>query len=1535
MSTSSDTGIHGRFDALAREFSERYRRGGADNLNDGADPRPEMPSEVYKACPERTEVERIEESGHKAGYPAGPSPEAPILRRVGDYRILREVGRGGMGVVYEAEQVSLGRRVALKVIPRHRAGDQKALERFRREARAAARLHHTNIVPVFETGQDGDVVYYAMQFIHGQGLDTIIEQIAGIRQREKSAVGVVAPFESSTSRLPYYRGVALIGHQAAGGLAFAHARGVLHRDIKPSNLLLDTAGVVWITDFGLAKSKDESLTRTGDILGTIRYMAPERFRGEGDARADVYALGLTLYELLTLRPAFGSFDCPVLIELIKDVDPIRPRLIDGQIPRDLETVVLKAIDKDPNRRYPSAEALAEDLRRFLDDEPVRARRISARERLWRSCRRSPIVAGLVGITTALLMVLAVGSTVAAIRINAERIRADSKASGELSARRIAEVAQASAERAARQSRSRLVRLFINTGSSASGLGDYQSALLWYLRAWEADWPDPIRERNHRQRLAATIARSPQLLGLCVHTAPVLDARFDASGRRVLTRTNEAQAYLWDPLQGAMTTSPLRHGSRVLHGEFSPDGSRVVTCSADRSARVWDASTGAPVSPSLEHPDVVRWATFSPVGQTVVTACGDGRVRFWEPPYASASQVTITCPASVLCVVMHPDGNSVLTADASEHARVWDVSTAAPKSPPIPHRMVPGNPLDQLELAPAFSQDGNLVIAARDGLISLWDRSKGVTNQRDLGYPINRAELDSRGSRILVVGKGTNAYVLDGVKPGLPTIRQIPHPREVQQGTFHADGERIVTSSSSGVIHLWGSASNNELIAPILNFENVTQLRFSPDGRFLLTASLDGTARVWQLDDRSFVPRSYKLDCGAADEMSAIPLGPGQRLVFSPDARRVALIEASGVARIVDEEGPEAPGILLDLGDAVRFALFSGDGRRIVTAGRSWARVFATDTGNPVGPAIALERPFLAVGALEGATPPPFVLHQLTVGLSRDGRRLAAIDTAEQIRVYDVESGSVLHGPIAPLSAAEAAPEFVETAAAAPEVRRLLGCRLSGDGRWLAVATNYGRGGVVRLLDIDTGRSREFVSPHGYVNSTNLSDDGSRLLLASSDTTVRTWYTATGLPVGPPLHHRSFSRLAAFSADGRSVAAFVADGSLCVWDCESGDLLIPRFPAGVRAPRWLWFSRDGRRIVAQSSAGLCYKWDLPGLSLPQAQIVDLVQLLTASEIDASDGIARLNPSTLGSRSEQFRVAWRAWRAAAIADGEPVRDDHPGTRTWALPLLDSLLFQLQAAECIGRKDWSPAMVLLGRAIAKAPGDYRPLQTRGDLYARTRRYDKALASFERAIALDPRYDHSSWYRAAALAAFLGAVDRYDQICRQMQARFASSDDPTVAGATLQACMLRPETRELGDALQPGVDAALARASSRGSVPASSWTSLALADHRAAMSDRALARIALAKRSAGYASDGPLQALTLAVEAACLNSLGRSDAARAALEQAGLILKPVFSEAASATTLGSNWSDWLIAQVIYLEAQAALAAESDLPADPFTQRL
>ena len=347
----------------------------------------------------------------RTGTPPAPQlsvPQVPPpLQQLGDYRILRELGRGGMGVVYEAEQQSLQRRVALKVLPLHASFDQVALERFRREARSAALLHHTNIVPIFEIGEAGDVCYYAMQFIAGRGFDAVIQSLRAANTSEELPL----PRRGTAE---FYSAVARLGRQISDALAYAHARGIVHRDIKPSNLLLDAVGAAWITDFGLAKQLDDKLTEPGDVLGTLRYMPPERFHGDGDGRSDVYSLGLTLYELLTLQPAYPSIEHPRLMEQVTRHDPPRPRRIDPRIPKDLETIVLKAMDKDPQRRYAHAEAMSEDLHRFLMDEPILARPVGVIGRGWRWAKRHPAVAGLSAAVVLLVLTVAFGATFAAI-----------------------------------------------------------------------------------------------------------------------------------------------------------------------------------------------------------------------------------------------------------------------------------------------------------------------------------------------------------------------------------------------------------------------------------------------------------------------------------------------------------------------------------------------------------------------------------------------------------------------------------------------------------------------------------------------------------------------------------------------------------------------------------------------------------------------------------------------------------------------------------------------------------------------------------------------------------------------------------------------------------------------------------------------------------------------------------------------------------------------------------------------------------------
>jgi eukaryotic-like serine/threonine-protein kinase len=460
QSTEGDDG-RDEVETLADEFMTRRRRGETPSLEEFAARCPERADEIRELFPAIAAMERF-----KPGPPSSrPRPVGGTTReRLGDYRLIREIGRGGMGVVYEAEQESLGRRVAVKVLPGMAWADDLPMQRFLREAKTAGSLQHGNIVPVFDVGREDDLHYYVMALIQGVGLDRVILELrerkiaesdgsdrapedvislarslidehggpasagsGGSANRTVSSgppgsgpespsggpqVAAGAPEDRPAwgrdAGLRFWRSVAEVGIQVASALGHAHEQGVLHRDIKPANLLVDSKGVVWVTDFGLAKAMgQDDLSRTGDLIGTLRYMAPERFHGKSDGRSDVYSLGLTLYELVTLRPAHEAPERAELLKKIAEAEPARLREINPEIPRDLETIILKAIAADPAHRYRSAAELAEDLARFVEGRSILARRASGPERLTRWIARNPAMAALAGISIVLAVVAAI------------------------------------------------------------------------------------------------------------------------------------------------------------------------------------------------------------------------------------------------------------------------------------------------------------------------------------------------------------------------------------------------------------------------------------------------------------------------------------------------------------------------------------------------------------------------------------------------------------------------------------------------------------------------------------------------------------------------------------------------------------------------------------------------------------------------------------------------------------------------------------------------------------------------------------------------------------------------------------------------------------------------------------------------------------------------------------------------------------------------------------------------------------------------
>jgi serine/threonine protein kinase len=568
MLPNNDVDRDARLNAVLLECLEALQQGRGVDRRGLAEQHPEFAAELREFFALREQIDRLAAplreaalSGVAVGSPTpDPQPSPPVpapsvtasgeLGSIGEFQLLREIGRGGMGVVYEAHQTSLNRRVALKVLPFAAALDPKQLQRFQNEAQAAARLHHTNIVPVFAVGAERGVHYYAMQLIEGQSLAALIEEL---RQRERVApdelpptsgataaaverapassdgTGPYSPFGSvaearaaqttsphaaaistdrSTHRSSYFRRVAQLGLKAAEALEHAHQAGVVHRDVKPANLLVDVRGTLWITDFGLAMFQSGAgLTMTGELLGTLRYMSPEQAwarRGDVDHRTDIYSLGITLYELLTLRPVFEGNDRRELLYQIAHEEPREPRRVDRTIPVELETIVLKAIAKRPAERYATAQDMADDLQRFLDDKPILARRPSLRERSVKWARRHRSV---VYSAAALMVVVMIGSVVSTVLIAREH--AETKAAYERERQKAKEAAEhrARAEANFLQARN-AVDFFVQVSAEdLAGRPEWQPVRLKLLEAALEYYRQFIDQHGDDPALQAELVRS--------------------------------------------------------------------------------------------------------------------------------------------------------------------------------------------------------------------------------------------------------------------------------------------------------------------------------------------------------------------------------------------------------------------------------------------------------------------------------------------------------------------------------------------------------------------------------------------------------------------------------------------------------------------------------------------------------------------------------------------------------------------------------------------------------------------------------------------------------------------------------------------------------------------------------------------------------------------------------------------------------------------------------------------------------------------
>jgi serine/threonine protein kinase/WD40 repeat protein/Tfp pilus assembly protein PilF len=1097
---------------LAEEFLARYRRGERPSLSEYTRKYPELAELIGEYFPAMILIEQFGSIASEAGEPnKSQGKHKKIPEQLGEYHILRELGRGGMGIVYEAVQETLGRHVALKVLPFHGFLNRTPLERFRREARAAARLHHTNIVPVFGVGEYNGIHYYAMQFIHGQGLDEVIREVRRLRAgREISGTperggktGVPAAVAESlvagrfstsgSSNAPatasvlaasdgrnqevstslstsqsglsnqsqgqYFRSVAQIGVQVAEALEYAHREGILHRDIKPSNLLLDTSGRAWVTDFGLAKVEDwEELTNTGDVVGTMRYMAPERFQAQADPRSDVYGLGITLYEMLTLRPAFEDSNRARLMERIAHHEPPRPRKLDRRIPRDLETVVLKATAKEPGRRYATAAALAEDLRSFLADRPVRARPAPLRERGWRWCRRNPAWATLIFSVVLLGLVIVLISFQAALWLREEAFRAkqaeheaklklwQSKRDHARAARLSRQVGQrirslqvvAEAADLARElnlPEKRFLELR-NEAIACLALPDLRVAREW--DGWPAganavDFDGKLqryarvdREGVISVRRVADDAELCRLSGLRGMGSVLL-----SSNGEFLMQESGHQLRLWK-LTGPEPTLLLQ-AQNCTAWRFSPDSRQFGVGSADGRVSLYALPSGQQTG-SLEVSAPPGSLAFHPRHRQLAIAFHTGvQIRDLDTNklLAEFSQERDPWPF----VAWHPNGK-MLASFCAETITLWDIPTQ--------------KQLAKLEglghgVSFAFNHRGNVLAGVGwDRILRLWDpHTAKLLFQTRADAVTPRFSPDDRLLAGEMLGHKLRIWEVF-TSGGYQTLARDPNSGRAAHYTssISPDGRLLAVGMYDG-FGFWDLWSRKEL--PLVKVKGSTHVLFE---RAALLANAKAGLLRWPV--RADASSGGWLRVGPPERL-AVPGSPLQ-LAQSADGRVTACPQPWG-AYVVLAERPQQP-IKLWPHDDVRYIAVSPDGRWVATGSHGPSevvKVWEAATGKHVAD--------LATGG--GAY----------VAFSPDDKYLAT--GGDALRVWEAGSWH----------------ERLRFA-----TRHLMGLAFSPNSQLLAYETGYG---VIRLVDPDTGREfAQLEDPDGScAGFMTFSPDGSQLVVS--------------------------------------------------------------------------------------------------------------------------------------------------------------------------------------------------------------------------------------------------------------------------------------------------------------------------------------------------------------------------------------------------------------------------------------------------------
>lgn len=1115
--------------------------------------------------------------------------EAPLpkLESFGDYVDLKQLARGGMGIVYEARQVSLNRKVALKMLLGGRLARDADLRRFRSEAEAAARLDHPNIVPIYEVGERDGLPFFSMKLIEGRTLT----------ERLSDTDAPVSPREA-----------AQLVSKVARAMHYAHEHGILHRDVKPSNILLDAHGEPYITDFGLAKVEGGSsdLTLSNTVIGTPAYMSPEQAAGKSrelTTVSDLYSLGAVLYELLAGRPPFQGTTAIETLQQVTQSEPRPPSFWNPFVDVDLQTICLKCLEKEPHRRYASALGLAEDLDRWSRHEPILARPSTPWELLSKWIRRHPWMAAFIAsVAMAVVLIISISATLGM---------------------RIAEESE--------KNRRQVVRLNVAEGNRLTLQGDPTRALLHFADALRLDAGHPAEEQVHRRRIAAALGQVPRMEHMWFHEGAIHAVLFSSNDLSIATGCEDGSLRLWSLPTGALLQPPQVHPGPVTSIGLSPGGDKIVTTSTEGMARVWEASGERLLAGPFSENEIpikrlgTPRVTFDPQGQRVISAQGaqahirDAATGNEDGPPLTLSQKVVHASYSpdgtrILLVGQgglarlfdsttrlplfpawdlqsggaaewaggwfSPEGDKVIVAHHSGNARIWSTLDGRPLSPMLRHAGFPRF------LHAGFGKDGRYAYTLDfNGRLRTWDAQDGtpfgVQAESDVDWSAGGVEKESGLVILPSLSHEVHVRRLDGqaVWPALQ------HSAFVFCAALSSDGDRIVTGDKLGIARVWRRIHDPALRS--WNESNpVVQSDWCRDGRQIYTVTQHGqvTLRDW-----------------ARDTVTAQWTAEGFQVLdaeMDPEGQTLALAGADGFLHVMDIRSRRAAFPPLPHEAAVRRVQYSRDGARLISITRS---------SDPRRSVVHVWDAHSGKSLLEPISHPSWLDD---AEFSPDGHWFLTACADGHVRVFETSNGQPVCQPLR-------AGGFIWEA------------HFSPDGRQI-VAANSDYSFEARsafLFELPSGRvAAELRGHRDGVTQAAFSPDGAFVATGSEDNSVRIWNAHTGLPVGAEMLHEGKIVRLTFSPDGSMVATVSQGHTARVWDTRTGDpITTPLYH--TRQVRGIHFDAGSQHLLSSSEDGSIKIWDLRPQSEPLSDILERVELLSAHRKDSDGTLVPLSRDVL--------------------------------------------------------------------------------------------------------------------------------------------------------------------------------------------------------------------------------------------------------------------------------------------------------------------